>query len=260
MERVLALAQVANVPVYIVHVSTALGAAALARARARGQVAYGETCPQYLFLTDDAYGRPGFEGAKFACQPPLRTAADRAALWQALVTGSLSAIGTDHCPFNYNGQKDLGRGDFTQIPGGLPGIESRLALIYSAIAPHTSRLSVHASRFTPHASHLNLNHWIELCCTNAAKFFGLYPRKGTLMPGADADVVIFDPQWQVTLTHDFLHENVDYTPYEGMRLQGWPATTISRGRVLVRDGEFVGSTGGGRFLRRRSSLLPAMEE
>lgn len=250
--RVLALAEVTEAPVYIVHISTARGAQAVACARARGQAAYGETCPQYLFLTDAEYsrGRPGerpnpdpFEGAKFVCQPPLRTAADQAALWQALAAGDLQAVGTDHCPFNYVGQKDLGRDKFTRIPGGLPGIEARLALIYSGMTSYELRFT--------------LNRWVEVCCTNPAKLFGLYPRKGSLMPGADADVVIFDPDREVTLTQAFLHENVDYTPYEGLRLRGWPVVTISRGQVLVRDGEFVGRRGQGRFLKRHRLSLAA---
>jgi dihydropyrimidinase len=235
IERVLALAEIVHVPVYVVHVSTARGADAIARARARGQAVLGETCPQYLVLTEAGYERPGFEGAKFVCSPPLRTAQDNAALWGALAQGGLATVGTDHCPFNYRGQKELGREQFTAIPGGLPGIEARLALMYTC--------GVCAGRLT-------LHRWVEVCCAAPARVFGLYPRKGTLMPGADADLVIFDPDKQVTLSQAILHEKVDYTPYEGFELRGYPVATVARGVVLVQDGCWVGPKGNGRYLTR----------
>lgn len=235
VERALALAEVAGCPLYIVHTSTGRGADAIARARARGQRAYGETCPQYLLLTDAEYERPGFEGAKFVCSPPLRPADNPPALWRHLAQGGLQTIGTDHCPFFYSGQKDLGRDDFTRIPNGLPGIEARLALIYSC--------GVGQGR-------LSATRWVELCCTAPAQIFGLYPRKGTLMPGADADVVIFDPHKPVTLSRQVLHERVDYTPYEGIVLEGYPVLTLARGEVIVADGAYVGNRGRGQFLKR----------
>ena len=243
VERALALAEVAGCPLYVVHVSTQRGAEAVGRARARGQTARGETCPQYLLLTDAEYARPGFEGAKFVCSPPLRSPEDNAALWAHLAADDLSTVGTDHCPFFYLGQKDLGRrGDatstlptFAQIPGGMPGAESRLALLYT---------------FGVSQGRLPLERWVEVCCTAPARIFGLYPEKGALIPGADADVVIFDPGCEVTLSRALLHENCDYTPYEGFRLRGYPVLTMLRGRVIARDGEFVGGSGGGQFLAR----------
>jgi dihydropyrimidinase len=235
IERALALAEVAGCPLYVVHTSTGRGADAIARARDRGQRAYGETCPQYLVLTDALYHQPGFEGAKFVCSPPLRPPDNPPALWRHLAEGGLQTVGTDHCPFFYAGQKDLGRADFTKIPNGLPGIEARLALLYT--------LGVTQGR-------LSLTRWVEVCCTAPAQVFGLYPRKGTLMPGSDADVVIFDPERKVTLSRQVLHERVDYTPYDGLALQGYPVLTIARGEVIVADGDYVGRRGRGQFLKR----------
>ncbi len=252
IERALALAEAAECPVYIVHISTGRGAAAVAAARGRGQVAFGETCPQYLLLTDAEFDRPGFEGAKFVCSPPLRKPEDNAALWRLLASADLQTVGTDHCPFFYRGEKDLGQRDgayppFTRIPGGMPGIEARLALLYT---------------FGVRAGRLTVERWVDACATAPARIFGLYPRKGALVPGADADVVIFDPDREVVLTHARatsrpgashiyrLHENCDYTPYEGFGLTGWPALTMLRGRIIARDGKFVGQAGGGRFLER----------
>jgi len=236
VERALALAEVAGCPLYVVHTSTGRGAEAIARARARGQRAYGETCPQYLVLTDAEYERPGFEGAKFVCSPPLRPADNPPILWRLLAAGGLQTVGTDHCPFFYEGQKELGRAAFTDIPNGLPGIEARLALLYT---------------FGVGQGRLSLNRWVEVCCTAPARIFGLYPRKGTLAPGADADIVIFDPDREVTLSRAVLHERTDYTPYEGLALRGYPLITVARGRVLVEDGKFVGAKGRGRFLARK---------
>jgi dihydropyrimidinase len=238
--RVLALAEVAQAPVYIVHVSTRRGAEAIINAQARGQAAYGETCPQYLLLNDDGYSAPGFEGAKYICSPPLRKPGDQAVLWQALTNGQLQSIGTDHCPFYYHGMKDLGRPvddrpAFTEIPGGLPGIEARLALIYT--------YGVGAGRLT-------LQDWVDRCSTGPARMFGLYPRKGALQVGSDADIVLFDPHKKVTLSTDILHENVDYTPYQGFELQGFPVMTILRGQVIVRDGEYCNSEPFGKFIHR----------
>jgi dihydropyrimidinase len=244
VERSLALAAVAGCPLYVVHLSTGRGAQAVAQARLRGQAAYGETCPQYLLLTDAEYDRPGFEGAKFVCSPPLRAAADNAALWRHLAAGEVQTVGTDHCPFFYAGQKDLRQtGDapspvpFTRIPGGMPGIESRLALLYT---------------FGVAAGRLSLERWVDACCTAPARIFGLYPAKGALVPGADADVVVFDPERRVTLSRAALHENCDYTPYEGFALRGYPVLTMARGQVIVQDCTFLGQRCGGRFLARRA--------
>ncbi len=236
IERALALAEVAGCPLYVVHTSTGRGAEAIARARTRSQRAYGETCPQYLLLTDAEYERPGFEGAKFVCSPPLRPADNPPVLWRLLAEGGLQTVGTDHCPFFFEGQKDLGRGAFIDIPSGMPGIEARLALLYT---------------FGVGQGRLSLNRWVEVCCTAPARIFGLYPQKGTLAPGADADVVIFDPDRAVTLSRAVLHERTDYTPYEGLALHGYPVMTVGRGRVLVKDGRFVGAKGQGRFVARK---------
>jgi dihydropyrimidinase len=236
IERALALAEIAACPLYVVHISTARGAAAVERARARGQIAFGETCPQYLLLDDSVFDAPGFEGAKFVCSPPLRPADNPPALWQHLAQGALSTVGTDHCTFFFEGQKTLGRAAFTQIPNGLPGIEARLALLHT---------------FGVRAGRISLERWVEVCCAAPARAFGLYPHKGVLLPGADADIVIFDPEKALTLSRARLHENVDYTPYEGFTLRGYPVMTIARGEVIVREGEYVGAAGRGQFLHRR---------
>lgn len=237
--RVLALAQYTNCPVYIVHVSTQAGAAAIARARQDGQPAWGETCPQYLLLDQSHILSTDFNGAKFICCPPLRQLADQEALWSALQAGELQTIGTDHCAFNFYGQKDAGkRKSFLDIPSGLPGIELRLALIYT--------FGVLPGRIT-------LAQWVDLCCTAPARHFGLYPQKGALALGADADIVLFDPTRQVAVTRDMLHENVDYTPYEGMTLTGMVDTTLLRGQVLVQAGEWVGKPATGCFVNGKRS-------
>jgi dihydropyrimidinase len=234
VERALSLAEVAACPLYIVHISTDRGRTAVARARKRGQFAWGETCPQYLLLTDAEYDRPGFEGARFVCSPPLRTSGDAVSLWAGLASADLSSVGTDHCPFFYEGQKDLGLGPddyppFARIPGGMPGIESRLALLYT---------------FGVGRGIMSVERWVEVCSTAPAEIFGLAGRKGSLRPGADADVVLFDPQREVTLSRAVLHERCDYTPYEGLRLKGYPVLTMLRGRVIAREGHFVGQCHG----------------
>ncbi len=238
IERVLSLAEVTKAPVYIVHVSTQRGAEAIARAQERGQAAFGETCPQYLVLSDTCFDAPGFEGAKYICSPPLRKETDQEALWQALNQGIIQTVGTDHCPFFYKGTKDLGRTldnlpPFTDIPGGIPGIESRLALIYT---------------YGVQMGRISLNQWVDVVSTGPAQMFGLYPRKGGLVVGADADIVIFDPEKRVTLSVDMLHENVDYTPYESFKLEGYPIITLANGRIIVQDMEFVGDEIHGKFL------------
>lgn len=233
VERVLNLADYAGTPVYIVHVSTSSGSAAIARARQNGQLAWGETCPQYLLLDESCIQTTDFSGAKFVCCPPLRTKQDQEYLWSALANGSLQTVGTDHCAFNYHGQKELGKDSFLEIPSGLPGIELRLALLYT--------YGVKTGRLT-------LEQWVDLCCTAPARLFGLYPRKGELIPGADADIAIFDPDHNETVVHAAMHENVDYTPYEGMKLAGKVRTTLLSGQVLVRDGVWVGDQIRGKFV------------
>jgi dihydropyrimidinase len=235
IHRLLALAKVTGTPLVLAHLSCALGLAEVQRARARGQTVWVETCPQYLLLDQEEYQRPDFEAAKFVMAPPPRTAADRAALWVGLAAGEVDTVATDHCPFFFSTQKTHGRDDFSRIPGGAPGIETRLTLLYT-----------HGVR----SGRLSLERWVEVCCTGPARRFGLAPRKGTLSVGADADIVIFDPERRVTLTAETLHQNVDYTPYEGWQVHGYPVTVLSRGDVIVRDGTFLGQAGRGLYLHR----------
>jgi dihydropyrimidinase len=237
IQRVLALAALVNVPVYIVHVSTQGGVEALARAAASSQQAWGETCPQYLVLDDALYRKPDFQGAKYVCSPPLRAKSHQAALWKGLENSTLHSIGTDHCPFNFKGQKDLGWEDFRKIPGGLPGIQSRLALIYS---------------FGVASGKLDLQQWVELCCTQPAKIFGLYPRKGVLQVGSDADLVLFDPQQSTIIRQENLLENVDYSPYEGTKLHGRVVEVLMKGQVVARNGKILVEPRG-KFLPRKIS-------
>jgi dihydropyrimidinase len=237
IRRLLDLAWVTETPLTLAHLSCALGMDAIRAARARGQTVWVETCPQYLLLDEEEYERPGFEPAKFVMAPPPRTAADRHALWTALAAGEIETVATDHCPFYYASQKARGRGDFSRIPGGAPGIETRLSLLYTH--------GVRAGRLTP-------ERWVDACCTEPARRFGLAPQKGTLNVGGDADVVIFDPKRRVILGVDTLHQNVDYCPYEGWEVEGYPVHVVSRGEVVLRDGEFLGDPGRGRYLHTSS--------
>ena len=245
IQRSLAMAEVTGARLYVVHVSTALGAGAIRSARQRGVNAFGETCPQYLLLTERELSRPDFEGAKFVCSPPLRNAEDNQHLWKALAEDDLQTVGTDHCPFFFEGQKDLGKDNYENIPGGLPGIESRLSLIYS--------FGVRAGRLSP-------NRWVQVCSTNPARIFGLFPRKGSLELGADADIVLFDPNKRVTLSKSILHEQVDYTPYEGFELQGYPVMTLLRGKPIVENGHFIGQAGQGTYLARQPGPMAENRE
>jgi dihydropyrimidinase len=236
INRMILIANVAGgAPLYIVHVSTALGLEFIEAARRRGQKnLWAETCPQYLFLDETLYSQHGTEALKYLMCPPLRSPADRDALWQGL-TSTINVVATDHCPFFLETQKILGKDDFTKCPSGIPGIEERIPLMYSE---GVARGRINLRRFT------------DLCCTNPAKIFGFYPQKGILAPGSDADIVIIDPEKEVLLNSDDLHSNVDYSAYEGYTLHGWPVCTISRGEVIVRDGEFLGKPGRGKFLKR----------
>jgi len=235
--RAIALAEIADVPVYIVHLSAAEALEMVAEARDRGLPAYAETCPQYLFLSDDNYEEPDFGGAKYVMSPPLREKAKQAQLWQGLAFNDLQCISTDHCPFCMKEQKELGRGDFSKIPNGAPGIETRMSLVYDG--------GVREGR-------ISLNRFVELTSTSPAKIFGLFPRKGTIAPGSDADIVIFDPNRTVTLAAKTLHMKVDYNPYEGRRVTGAADTVLSRGRVVIENGQFAGRAGQGSFLKRRA--------
>ena len=235
--RAIALAEIADVPVYIVHLSAAEALEMVAEARDRGLPAYAETCPQYLFLSYDNYEEPDFGGAKYVMSPPLREKAKQAQLWQGLAFNDLQCISTDHCPFCMKEQKELGRGDFSKIPNGAPGIETRMSLVYDG--------GVREGR-------ISLNRFVELISTSPAKIFGLFPRKGTIAPGSDADIVIFDPNRTVTLAAKTLHMKVDYNPYEGRRVTGAADTVLSRGRVVIENGQFAGRAGQGSFLKRRA--------
>jgi dihydropyrimidinase len=240
--RAIKLAELAGCPVYIVHMSAAEALLELTMARDDGQNAFGETCPQYLFLSLDDLGN-GFEGAKFVCSPPLRDRAEehQEALWQGLATNDLQVVSTDHCPFcwgdhpKFGTQKQLGRDSFAQIPNGLPGVENRMELIYHG--------GVHEGR-------LGLNRFVEVTSTTPARMFGLYPQKGTIAVGSDADIVVFDPDSTHVLSAETHHMWVDYSCYEGLEITGKVETVLSRGRTIIEDDAYHGSPGDGRYLRR----------
>lgn len=239
--RVILLGELTGAPVYIVHISAKQVVDEIAAARGRGVNVFGETCPQYLYL-ELADVDQGFEGAKYVCSPPLRDPAEghQAALWNGLADGTLQVIATDHCPFDFAGQKSLGRHDFTKIPNGLPVVEHRLQLMIHA--------ALGEERFS-------LNRMVEIACTAPAKMFGIYPAKGTIAIGSDADVVIVDPDAKTTLSAATHHMNVDYSCFEGMELRGAIETVISRGSLVVSGGRFVGSRTHGRYVRRGLNQL-----
>jgi dihydropyrimidinase len=237
VHRAVAIAEVAKVPLYIVHLSCADALEEVKRGRARGVDVMAETCPQYLFLDQSYYEREGFEGAKWVMTPALREKWNQEVLWQGLRFGHLANVATDHCPFCFKGQKELGIGDFRKIPNGAPGIENRLSLMHHG--------GVVGGR-------LSLNRFVELTSTAAAKTFGLFPKKGTIAVGSDADIVVFDPSRKETIsvqnprTH---HMRVDYSAYEGFEVQGWSDVVMSRGRIMVEAGKLV-TEGGGQFIKR----------
>jgi dihydropyrimidinase len=233
--RAIVLAQLANAPLYIVHVSSALAVEEIARGRNRGQAVYGETCPQYLVLSEERYQEPGAQAARYVMAPPLRDASNQEPLWRALATGTLQVVGTDHSAWPIKDYKDQSLDDFRFIIQGSPGIETRLPVLWTH--------GVAAGR-------MSLNSFVETTATAPARLFGLYPQKGDIAIGSDADLVVWDPSVEWTLTVDALHGNTDYTTFEGMPVQGAPALVLSRGRPVVRDREFVGGEGGGRFLHR----------
>ncbi|MBH5337684.1 dihydropyrimidinase [Streptomyces pactum] len=232
--RAIQLARVAGAPLYVVHVSAQEAVAELAAARDMGLPVFGETCPQYLFLSTDNLAEPDFEGAKYVCSTPLRPKEHQAALWRGLRTNDLQVVSTDHCPFCFTGQKDLGRGDFSKIPNGLPGVENRMDLLHQAVVD----------------GHLSRRRWIEIACATPARMFGLYPRKGTIAPGADADVVIYDPHATQTLSARTHHMNVDYSAYEGRTVTGRVETVLSRGEVVIDRRSYTGRAGHGTFVPR----------
>jgi len=234
IRRAIALAESAGARLYVVHVSTAEGAEAIAAARGRGCPVVGETCPHYLLLSDREYERPETEAAVYVMSPPLRPDGHQERLWRALADGSLDVVATDHCPFDRRGPNGA-PADFTRIPSGVPGIEHRLSLVYDA--------GVRSGR-------LSLSRFVEVTSTAAARVFGLYPRKGSLAPGADADLVVFDPERRATISAATHNMRVDNNPFEGREVTGAPRFVVGSGAVIVEEGAFVGRPGAGRFLAR----------
>jgi dihydropyrimidinase len=233
--RAIALAEMAGAPLYIVHLSCNDALEKVREARDRGLPVYAETCPQYLYLSLENMDEPGFEGAKYVFTPPLREKWNQEKLWQGLKHDQLQVVSTDHCPFCFKEQKELGRDDFTKIPNGGPGIEHRMSLVYSG--------GVAAGRFS-------VNRFVETVSTTPAKIFGLYPRKGTIAVGSDADIVVFDPNRKHTISVKTHHMRVDYSMFEGITVTGMPDVVLSRGRVLVEGENFFGKPGTGNFLKR----------
>ena len=246
--RAYRLAEMAGgVPLYVVHLSASQALDQVRLFRDRGLPAYAETCPQYLFLSYDNYEEPGFEGAKYVMSPPLRPKWHQDELWKGLARNDLQVVSTDHCPFcmkeGFKGQpkqKELGRGDFSKIPNGAPGVETRMVLLYDG--------GVLGGRIT-------LNRWIELTSTTPAKIMGMFPRKGTIAAGSDADIVIWDPKKAQTLSAKTHHMRVDYNPYEGRKVKGKAEVVMSRGEVIIDDDRFLGKKGRGKFIKRGSPLL-----
>ena len=235
--RAIALAEMAGAPVYIVHLSCNDALEKVREARDRGLPTFAETCPQYLYLSLENMDAPGFEGAKYVFTPPLREKWNQEKLWEGLAKDDLQAVSTDHCPFCYKEQKELGKDDFTKIPNGGPGIEHRLSLVYSG--------GVHGKRFSA-------NRFVQLVSTAPAKLFGLYPRKGTVAVGSDADLVIFDADEEQTISVKTHHMRVDYSMFEGIRVKGIPKIVLSRGRTIIENGKFIGKPGAGEFIRRQN--------
>ena len=234
VHRAIAIAEMAESPVYIVHLSCTDALNKVREARDRGIPAFAETCPQYLFHSIEDYGED-FEGAKYVMTPPLREKHNHADLWKGLTMDDLQVISTDHCPFCMKEQKELGKDDFSKIPNGAPGVENRMSLIYNG--------GVVENR-------ISLNRFVELTSTAAAKMFGLFPKKGTIAVGSDADIVIFDPEKEHTFGVENEHMSVDYSSYEGWNMKGKVEIVLSRGRVVIDNGEHTGKAGDGQFLKR----------
>ncbi len=236
--RAAALAEVADAPIFVVHLSSADALVAALAARSRGADLHAETCPQYLYLESSRV--EGRDGMDFVCSPPLRGPRDREALWEGLAAGEISTVGTDHCPFwradrrAGTRRREEGAADFTEVPGGLPGVETRMALVHEGVA----------------LGRLSLEDWVRTCAEMPARIFGLFPRKGSLMVGSDADLVIWDRARRQSLSASKLHMATDHSPYEEVTVTGWPELVLSRGRVVVEDGEFLGEPGWGEYLAR----------
>jgi dihydropyrimidinase len=235
--RAIMLARLARCPLYIVHMSAKQAVETLALTRDQGWNVFGETCPQYLYLSlEEHLGAPGFEGAKYVCSTPLRARAEghQEELWKYLRTNDLSVVSTDHCPFCFKEQKELGLGDFSKIPNGIGGVEHRMDLIYQGVVD----------------GQISLARWVELCSTTPARMFGLYPRKGVIAPGSDADVVIYDPNARTRISVETHHMNMDHSAWEGFEIAGRVHTVLSRGTVVIDDGQYVGTKGHGQYLKR----------
>lgn len=242
--RAVALAGIAKAPLYVVHMTCEESIEQLVLGRAKGFPVMGETCTQYMFIFEDDLARPNYEGAKFICSPPVRKPKDAAVLWRSLANNTLQAVSTDHCPFWFEGGangriagKELGRASFDKIPNGMPGIEDRMAVMWHH--------GVNGGKF-------DINRFVAITSTNPARIFGLYPRKGTIAVGSDADIVLWDPQRAHTISATTHHMNTDYNCYEGMAVRGWPARVLLRGRTIVEGDDWRGSAGSGRFLRRNT--------
>ena len=239
--RAIVLAAVAgNVPLYIVHLSASEALAAVAEARDQSRNVFAETCPQYLYLTvEDTLAKPDFEGAKWVCSPPIRSAHDthphHADMWMGLRSNDLAIVSTDHCPFCFKDQKELGRGNFSKIPNGMGSVEHRMELLFQGVV----------------AGEITLERWVETCCTTPARMFGMYPKKGIIAPGADGDVVIWDPNGHTSIGVNAKHHmNIDHSSWEGYEIDGKVDTVLSRGTVLVENDEYVGRKGHGQFIKR----------
>jgi dihydropyrimidinase len=236
--RAIVLAEVAGgTPLYVVHMSATQALAEVSAARSRGANVFAETCPQYLYLTlEDQLGAPGFEGAKWVCSTPLRSKEETHArdLWRGLRTDDLAVVSTDHCPFCFKDQKEMGVGDFSKIPNGIGSVEHRMDLIYQGVVD----------------GRLSLARWVETCSTTPARMFGMYPRKGVIAPGSDADVVVYDPRARTRISAQTHHMNLDYSAYEGWTVDGGVRTVISRGTTVVDRGRYLGRAGHGRYVPR----------
>ncbi len=240
IQRVIHLARATGeAPVYIVHLSTASGLRIIEAAGRRGLPVFAEVCPQHLLLDDSCYGEPDGGGLKYIMAPPARKKADCAALWDGLAAGWIDVVATDHCSFSFADKLKLGGADFSLCPGGIPGVETRVPLLFSEGVLH---------------GRLSLNRFVEVLSTAPARIMGLYPRKGTLAPGSDADVVILDPSLEKIITPGALFHNADYSPYEGMRVRGWPVATLVRGKIVMQHGRLLAEKGWGNYVHRR--LMP----
>ena len=238
VERIIRLSRFAGHPIYIVHLSSADGLKAVQAAVKRGDKVLAETCPQYLLLPSDLYFKPNFEGAKWVMSPPLRPADHLEKMWAGLARGYIKTVATDHCSFNFKGQKEMGRDTFTKIPNGIPSVGDRVNLLYT---------------YGVGAGKLTLNRFVDVVATTPAKLFGMYPQKGSIVVGGDADLVIFDPEAKGVVSAKTTKHNVDYSAYEGMKLKGLPESVLLRGKFAVRDGKYVGEQGTGKFIARGPS-------